>query len=212
MEVASQQKKNRESVLLSAQKARNQTLSGSVFTIILVTILIFGAIRPTIITINRIISGNKRKAEVEAQLDNKIKAIEELTREYNNDVREEIELLSYLYPAKGNFSLVMANIDKVCEQNGFYMSSINFSRPSRDVLEDSNLVIDRAELLVPWQADIVVVGDKQRFVNLLIEIEKMPIYPTITAVRYGRDTDDQGRTSFSVSMLLYKVDNINLYE
>ncbi len=198
----------RAAVILSAQKARNEVVTGSAVTLIMAALLIFGAVRPTMITINKIVSSNKLKKGIVEKLDTKINSLNKLSQEYNSGTKDDLEFLSYLYPAKGNFSFVMANIDAICERNGFYMSSINFGQPSKDIYFETK----DYELLESWQVDFVVVGDQAQLFKLLSELEKMPIYPNITNLSFNQQKEKDGKQAFSINMIIYKVDNQTLYE
>lgn len=199
----------KENAVLSAQKMRNQIVGTSLVTLVVATALIFGAIRPTIVTISSIIEGNKAKQDIVDRLDAKINALNALSQSYNYEVKEQLEFLSYLYPTKGNFSLVMANIDKVCENNNFYLSSINFVSPGKEIAPIRSA--EKNAILTPWQVNISASGNREDLIKLMNELEKMPIYPTITSVNFGSDTDDKGRTNFSINMIIYKVDKIDFY-
>lgn len=182
---------------------QSRTYTFVVFTIIVVSILIGGAIRPTVSKITQINEEIKIKKVMNTQLAAKLDAIAALT---NQSVNENIKLdnLPLIYPSTGNFSLLMSNIDEISKANGYSLQSITFG--SSEKIDLSTAV------LKPWTARIGVSGTRANFVKYLSQLEQMPMYPRITKVSYSNSANQQGQTSFSIELLIFKIDNSTFYK
>ncbi len=174
-------------------------------TYILGILLLVFAVIPTVKTISTVNSEIEEKERISLALENKIVALAALDDQYNENV-ESFRDLTLLFPASGNFSLFLSNIDAVVSRNNFILDSINFSEYDRDFFDLKTLV------LKPWSVRMSVSGKKVYLVNFLKELESMPMYPVVESVSYGSEVDDAGNTKYSILLRIYHVDNDKFYE
>ena len=173
------------------------------FTVIVAILLVVFAIRPTLLTINRINSEIKEKQRIYDALDTKISAMVQLDEQYT-EFADNLDSLQLIYPTSGNFSLFMSNIDSVVSRNGFVLKGLSFSEYDTD-LYDVNSVV-----LAPWAVQISVNGPESNVDNLFDDLESMPMYPVIDRFSYG-EAEDDGSKNFSISMRIYHVENNKFY-
>lgn len=176
-------------------------LSG--FTFLVAILLIAFAIRPTLLTIDRINGEIKEKKRIQEALDNKIQAMVQLDEQYA-EFSENLESLQLIFPTSGNFSLFMSNIDAVVSRNGFNLRGLSFSEYDNDLYNVNTVVLS------PWAVQISVVGPPSNIDNLFDDLESMPMYPVVDRFSYGQD-EDNGTKNFSISMRIYHIENNKFY-
>jgi Tfp pilus assembly protein PilO len=173
------------------------------FTVLVAILLVAFAIRPTLLTIDRINSAIKEKQRIYDALDSKIGAMAQLDQQYI-EFADNLDSLQLIYPTSGNFSLFMSNIDSVVSRNGFVLKGLSFSEYDND-LYDVNTIV-----LAPWAVQISVNGPESNIDNLFDDLESMPMYPVIDRFSYG-EAEDDGSKNFSISMRIYHVENNKFY-
>ena len=174
-------------------------------TYILTLLLLVFAIIPTISTIFNINKEIKEKEGIYKALEEKVFALSSLDQEYN-DKSSEFKDLSLLFPATGNFSLFLSNIDAVVARNNFILESISFTEYERDLFKA------KTTALKPWTVRISVSGKQVYLITLLRDLEAMPMFPVVESLAYGKEVDDDGNTRYSISLRIYHVDNPKFYE
>lgn len=179
-----------------------KTYSFAAFTIVVVIILLAGAIRPTLVKISEIQKEVNTKTITNKQLDNKIEALSKLSNEYAEN-RDSFATLPLVFPAQGNFSLLLSNIEEVAKENGFVLTSINFGKTD-------NVKLDYQSLR-PWIMKFSVSGSRANLIPFLARLEELPMYPTITKVNYSIDKESNQANSFSIEMTIYKLDDERFY-
>ena len=174
-------------------------------TYIFALLLLVFAIIPTVETISNINKEIKEKERVYEALENKVIALSSLDEQYieNADAFKDLTLL---FPATGNFSLFLSNIDAVVARNNFVLESISFSKYDRDTFKT------KTSVLKPWSVRMSVSGKKVYLITLLRDLEAMPMFPVVETVGYGSDVDDEGNTKYSLTLRIYHVDNAKFYE
>ncbi|MDX9738762.1 MAG: hypothetical protein RBT33_00150 [Candidatus Dojkabacteria bacterium] len=174
-------------------------------TYLLAVLLLVFAIVPTVNTIVNINKEIKEKGRINESLENKISALATLDEQYldNTDAFKDLTLL---FPASGNFSLFLSNIDAVVTRNNFILESISFSKYERDTFNTKTTV------LKPWNVRMAVSGKKVYLITLLRDLEAMPMYPVLETVSYGSEVDDDGNTRYSISLRIYHVENDKFYD
>jgi Tfp pilus assembly protein PilO len=175
-----------------------------VITLVVLTVLIIFPIRLMalkVVQINNEIEGKKR---IKEQLDTKINNFTHLNADYQ-EIREDLKDLSLVYPNKGDYSLFVSNVDEICKANYFKLRSVSISSERGDKGENP------FEVLNFWSVNINVVGRRSDVVNLLEDIEAMPMYPTVTSFGYNNQLNDDGFLSFNILIRIYGVDHSNIY-
>lgn len=199
-------KSNRVDLLKIVREASEKRVS-YIFTGITVAvaiILIIGAIRPTIITITRINSEISTKENTVQALSDKITALTALDTQYIG-LKDDFENMSLVFPTEGNFSLFMANIDAVSSRNGFVLVGLAFS----EYKEDNPI---STTVLEPWSVRLTVDGKKNNLVNLLRDLESLPMYPVIESISYSDKAETEETTNFTIHMRIYHVPVNNFYD
>ena len=186
----------------SPEKKRSYIFFG--FSIFVLIILVVFAIRPTITTITKIDQEIKEKTRTNNLLEKKINTLSELDKEYVIN-RKEFDDLELIYPAGDNFSLFLANIEAVVARNGFALSSVKFDR-----YRGKNYSFN-TRVLVPQSVAFTIRGRQANIINLLRDLEDLPMYPTIEAFSYSTQQGADGLSSFTISLRIYSIENVKFY-
>jgi Tfp pilus assembly protein PilO len=187
----------------SPEKKRSYIFFGlSIFVMI---ILIVFAIRPTILTITRINKEIKEKTTVDSLLEKKIETLSELDKQYATS-KKEFDNLELIFPADGNFSLFMSNIDAIAARNGFALMSVNFDNYKGDTFNIGTKV------LVPKAVRLSIRGKDSNLINLLKDLEALPMYPVVESVSFSTQKDKDGLSSFSLNLRIYSIENYKFYK
>ena len=186
----------------SPEKKKGYIYAG--VTIFFAILLIIFAVRPTIITITQINTSIKEKNRLNTLLESKINTLSALDKQYD-EMSEQMNDLELIYPSNGNFSLLLANIESVLSRNSFSLVGVDFDKYS-----DKNVDFT-PKVLIPWTMQIVAKGSTTNIVNLLKSLEALPMYPVVETFSYSDQKDTNGLTSFSISIRVYKIENINFY-
>jgi len=187
----------------SPEKKRGYIFAGA--TVFVSVLLIIFAIRPTILKITEINASIKEKNRLSTALDAKISTLNSLDKQFQ-EVGTNLKDLKLIYPADGNFSLLLANINPILSRNGFFLNGINF-----DKYNDKNFTFS-SKVLVPWSVKLSTKGRPTNVINLLKDLEDLPMFPVIESFSYTDQKDESGLTNFSINMRIYKIDNTNFYE
>ena len=113
--------------------------------------------------------------------------------------------IELIYPANGNVSLLLANIESVLSRNSFSLMGVD-----SDKYSDKNVTFT-PKVLIPWTMQIVAKGSPSNVVNLLKSLEALPMYPVVESFSFSDQKDSSGLTSFSINLRIYKIDNTNFY-
>jgi len=187
----------------SPEKKRGYIYAG--VTVLASILLIIFAVRPTILKITQINLSIKEKGRLSTALDTKISTLSALDKQFE-DVGEDLSALQLIYPSDGNFSLLLANINPILSRNGFYLGGISF-----DKYTDKNVAF-AAKVLVPWSVKISTKGKPSNIINLLKDLEALPMFPVVESYSFTDQKDKDGLTGFSINLRIYKIDNANFYE
>lgn len=191
--------------VLKGSSQKNQGYIFTAITVVVAVILIVFAIRPTITTIIRINNEISEKKELNTSLDNKINALSQLDKQYTTS-KDDFNNLKLLYPADNDFSLVLANIQPILARDSFSLSGISF-----DEYQNEDFTVT-TKVLEPYSLKLSVVGSTANIVNLLKDLESLPMSPVIESLSYSDQKDSNGSTIFSVELRVYKIDNVNFYD
>lgn len=182
---------------------KRRSYSFFAFTIVATILLIVFAIKPTITTILRINREIKQKEYINQQLTSKRSTLSSLQSKYL-ERKQDFRTLSLVFPADGNFSLLLSNIDSIVSRNGFVLSSVTF-----DEYEGNKTASNR--VLSPQSMRINVKGKRANIINLLKEFEALPMYPIIDFVSFSSNEDEQGLVSFSIGLRIYDIEKNNKF-
>jgi len=138
-------------------------------------------------------------------LEKKIDTLSELDKQYATS-KKQFDNLELIFPADGNFSLFMSNIDAITARNGFALMSVNFDNYKGDSFTIGTRV------LVPKAVRLSIRGKDSNLINLLRDLEALPMYPVIESVSFSTQTDKDGLSSFSLNLRIYNIENYNFYK
>jgi len=196
---------SRGDMIQIVQNSKQKSIWSGIFTLVALIVLLAGAVGPTIATITRIVTEVEQKKVINRQLNEKISAMTSLKQQYNNTVKDILEDVSLVYPDRGDFSLILVNIEEICKMNGFSLSSISFDSPD---LLDTEMTLTA---IAPWNVSLVVVGDRSNLVPLLSDLESMPSYSVIDGLSFGRSANESSEASFTIILRIYKIIDPNFY-
>ncbi len=168
-------------------------------------LLIVFAVRPTLLTISNINAEIKEETRLDTLLDAKIETLSKLDKQYT-EMEANLSHLRLIYPDNKDFSLFMANSTGMLSKNGFTLTGISFDNYGED---NFDLV---TKVLVPWSVRLNVKGKPSNLVNLLKDLEALPMYPVIESLSYSSQKDENGLTSYSINLRIYEIENNNFYD
>lgn len=187
-----------------SEEKRNSYIT-VLFTLLVIVLLIVFAIRPTLTTIVKIKNDIKVKESITEKLEQRIKTITALDKEYTAS-KEKFDLLSFVYPVSSKQVLFISNIESVLARNGFKLNSINF-----DSYEMDSYNINPA-VLKPELVFLSVTGEYNNFINLLKDLESLPMYAVIEGVSFGsKSSSGTSETSYSIILRIYNIEETNFY-
>lgn len=181
---------------------QNKTYSFAIFTIVVVIVLLVGAVRPTLLTITKINKDIREKKHIDQQLEVKLNNMGRLSSEYST-LQADIEVLPLIFPVQSNFSLFMSNVEEVSKNNGYTLTGISFGSGQEIPL--------KLNVLKPWSARLTLTGNRANLIRLLSDYEEMPMFPIVNKVSFSNNDKNEGKTQYSVELLLFKIDDPNFY-
>ena len=192
-----------ESIIIINEKKREVAIF-ILITLVVLSLLVVFPIRLMalkVIEVNNEIEGKRRLKE---RLETKIENFTQLNAEYQ-EIREDLEDFVLVYPNQGDYSLFVANIEEICNANFFRLRSVNLDR------ERMRGEQNPFEMLDIWSANITVIGRRSDLINLLEDLESMPMLPTVMSVTYSNELDEEGFLDFSIRIRVYGVTNQSIY-
>lgn len=199
----------RQTIKEITQKSPWKKYSMTLATYFVIFFLGLFAVRPTLITISRVRKEVAQKRIINNQLDNKITSFTSLKQDYIN-IKTQLDNLELIFPATGDFSLFLANVENICLRNNFVMQSISFTENA-----STSEAIDKTlnyKVLSTRAVSIVVLGHETNLLSLLQDFESLPMYPEITGVSFGENVDDNGMQTITIELRLYKITDPKFYE
>ncbi len=186
------------------QMSRKQQVYGfGLITAIVIIVLSVGALKPSIETIVKLRSEIEQKEMILDKLETKIQVINSLNLQYE-EFQDTAKDLGLIFPANGDFSLFLANIESITEKSGFKLESVSFTKKKTGSLA--------FQLLSPKRVQLGVMGKKQNLIPFLKTLEELPFYPEINTVSFSEEVDDDGNTDFSIALTIYEVNKTNFYD
>lgn len=186
--------------------SKKQEMIFTGLTYIAAILLIVFAIVPTFKTVKTINNEIKTKQATTKALRDKLTALTSLDGQYSES-RETFDALTLIFPNNEDFSLFLANVDSIVSRNAFSLNSINFSK-RRD--RSSEEEVDYS-VMKPYSISLNVVGNKSGLIPFLNDLEALPMYPIIENISYSNQVDEQGNTSFSITLRAFNIEEVNFY-
>ena len=187
----------------SAEK-RNSYASFAVSLLVSIGLIVF-AVRPTVSTIIQIRQAVKEKTRVNKQIQARMDAISKLDAQIQEE-SEKFDALKMVFPAEREYVLLLANIDSVISRNGFTLTSIGFDSYDK---EGYKL---KTSTLSPSSLKLNVSGRHSGFINLLKDLESLPMFPVVENISFSSQKDDSSNSAFSLSLRVYSIEQANFYK
>ncbi len=182
---------------------RNSYVSFAVSLLVSIVLIVF-AVRPTISTIIQIRQAVQEKTRVNQQIQDRMDAISKLDAQIQEE-SEKFKTLKMIFPSEREYVLLLANIDSVISRNGFTLVSIGF-----DSYDGEGYKL-KTSTLTPSSLRLNVSGRHSSFVNLLKDLESLPMFPVIESISFSSQKDETSNSNFSLNLRIYSVEQANFY-
>lgn len=199
----SNQKITHDAIIIINEKKREVAIF-IIITLLVLVVLITFPIRLMALKVIEINNEIEGKRQIKEQLDEKINSFTQLNAEYQ-EMKEDLEDLPLIFPNQGDYSLLVANLDEICNANSFRLRSVNIARERLRGEENPYETLDF------WNINLGVRGRRSDLVHLLEDIESLPMFPTVLSLGYSNELDDDGLLSFSILIRVYGVNLSGLY-
>ncbi len=164
----------------------------------LVIILIFSALRPTLITIAGLLGQIKQESEVETKMDKKIALIQEARQAYSQ-VEERLNLLDEAVPTKLAWSGFVKRVDRYASESGVQLRSISVGPVAGEQVK-----IITGSNLSGMDFNAIVVGDYlaiKEFVSRLMNSRRMLVIEKVAISREAESGLTAGVTGKVAALL-----------
>lgn len=186
---------------------KQQVYTFSVLTFIVIIVLAVGAVKPSLETIVRLRAEIEQKRTIQEQLETKLNTLNQLEIQYS-EFEDTVKDLVLIYPANGDFSLFLANIEFLAEDGGFELVSIGFDPTTRSRRQSENL-----DALDPLEVQLSVYGKSTNLVSFMKRLESTPMYAEIENLSFSIDekNPDVEERTYSIQMLIYGIQDTEFY-
>ena len=180
--------------------SQEKAFSTAILTLIMLNIVFWGAIKPTIDTI---VKTRKKLAVYKntlSKLEEKNKKLTELSQEYE-DLKPTLRRLDYYYPYNSDFSLIIDNLYRTALSFNFKLKDVAFSEKINRKVEEK--MEKKYKYLLPVTFRINISGNRQNLQQFMDYWENMPFSPQFISLVYDpQDTGDN--QSISLVFVAYK--------
>jgi Tfp pilus assembly protein PilO len=185
--------------ILDTPQKKTYTFLGA--TLILILVLLFGAIRPTLVTITKLRNEIKQREDINERLQSKINVIGDLQDDYSR-LEEDLDMLEYYFPQNSDYSLFLANIEQIVKSFGYELERVSIQSHQGEDSADAEIVYQGMNKV---NAAISVKGSEKDLPNLIENLEGLPFIPQITRISYSPATEgDSGQVEVRISFELYQ--------
>lgn len=191
--------------LVLIRTSRGKTIGFTIFSIIVLLVLIGGAVVPSVSTIINVQSEIREKKAVLGALEDKASALSKLSQQYDS-LGYVVPDLPLLYPNTGDYSMVTANLDEILKEFDFNMQAIGFLD---DREEDSDALFI---VLKPQVVSISTKGPVVNFVPMIKAIEEMPMRPEVRRVSFSYTPDENGLNEYSLQIFMHRIEDELFYD
>lgn len=175
------------------------------FTLLVIILLIVFAIRPTITKIVNIRKDIKEKDRISKLLDDRIQTLSSLENDFQ-ETKDKFEFVPLVFPESERYVLILSNIEPIVNRNSFKLSSLTFDKFDGESYNISTSV------LKPTSLRITVLGLYSNFVNLLKDLESLPMYIVVDSVSFGSSkASETNEVSYSLNLRLYNINEPKFY-
>lgn len=181
---------------------RQKTYSFLGATLIMVLVLLLGAVRPTLATISKLKGEIKERESVDERMQDKLDVLGFAQDDYDRK-KEDLEFIEVFYPKDADYSLLMANFERIAKSYGYDLLSVRIEAVRTDGSEaDESSEYAGMETV---ESRIHVIGDLSELVNLLEHLEGLPSVPDVNRVTFSPvEEDGVTQIDVTISMTMYK--------
>lgn len=184
------------------QTSQQKAISTGLLTLVLVTVLLWGSFRPTLLTILETNTKFQEKTDILNRLETQNTRLTELLSK-QAELSKEINALDHYFPSNGDYSLFITNLNSIAEKNNLKLNSVSFSASYfRQVANNVNLQYPE---MTPTTFQVAITGDPANLPVFLSFLEGTPFMPKILSIGYSPNRSNPLKTTMSVTLLLYKM-------
>ena len=161
-------------------------------TLIVVIVLAFFAIRPTLLTMSQLLKDIDDRKKTGDSLSKKIATLSTLSAEYPT-MRREVSLLDVAIPNTPNFDGFMRRLEKIAANNNLIIESIQATQLPKETA--TNIGADTAFQITSFSISINFKGEYAKVRNTLNELMTMDRYATLNSLTFNAKRDELEKTN-----------------
>ncbi|MEK7458346.1 MAG: type 4a pilus biogenesis protein PilO [Patescibacteria group bacterium] len=161
-------------------------------TLIVVIVLAFFAIRPTLLTMSQLLKDIDDRKKTGDSLSKKIATLSTLSAEYPT-MRREVSLLDIAIPNTPNFDGFMRRLEKIAANNNLIIESIQATQLPKETA--TNIGADTAFQITSFSISINFKGEYAKVRNTLNELMTMDRYATLNSLTFNAKRDELEKTN-----------------
>ena len=161
-------------------------------TLIVVIVLAFFAIRPTLLTMSQLLKDIDDRKKTGDSLSKKIATLSTLSAEYPT-MRREVSLLDVAIPNTPNFDGFMRRLEKIAANNNLIIESIQATQLPKETA--TNTGANTAFQITSFSISINFKGEYAKVRNTLNDLMTMDRYATLNSLTFNAKRDELEKTN-----------------
>lgn len=166
-------------------------------TLIVVIVLAFFAIRPTLLTMSQLLKDIDDRKKTGESLGKKIATLSTLSTEYPT-VRREVSLLDVAIPNTPNFDGFMRRLEKIAANNNLIIESIQATQLPKETATNTGAnasAMTVASQITSFSISINFKGEYAKVRNTLNDLMTMDRYATLNSLTFNAKRDELEKTN-----------------
>lgn len=165
-------------------------------TLIVVIVLAFFAIRPTLLTMSQLLKDIDDRKKTGDSLGKKIATLSTLSTEYPT-IRHEVSLLDVAIPNTPNFDGFMRRLEKIAANNSLIIESIQATQLPKETTTNTgaNAGANTAPQITSFSISINFKGEYAKVRNTLNDLMTMDRYATLNSLTFNAKRDELEKTN-----------------
>jgi|GEM_PF-2434907 len=189
------------------RNSQQKAFSTGILSLVLLNIIIWGSLRPTINTIIKTKTEYEKLQRDLITLKEQNVTLSRLISE-REDLKESLKNIDSYFPNDENYSLFIDNIHRILSKFGYDLISISFTSDATSVKS-----IPTIENMDPIIFDLTVKGQVGKVKEVTSYLENLPFVPQIISINYSvkkvdNSKDNNVQISFRLLLYKYKIKNI----
>ncbi|MBN1331559.1 type 4a pilus biogenesis protein PilO [Candidatus Dojkabacteria bacterium] len=168
----------------------SRTYTVAVVTIVVIVLLVFFAIRPSIASVFDRLNENEDKREFIAKMEQKQANLVSLTNKETQQAAQ-LELLDDAFPESRREDEMINVLTALVKSNRLELTSIDMASPEEKPNIDTDLDVNTKHSIIT----LVVNGERSNIWNLVDDLEKMNRIANLQKIGVSSRIDEQGNTS-----------------